>query len=57
MSERLRKAYEEREIERIRELVEQKHGEHNARQRLAGARFKLAHPEWYSVKGKGGTSS
>lgn len=47
MSERLRKIYEEREEDRIRDLVELKHGQHNTRMRVAGNRFKRAHPEWY----------
>lgn len=50
MSEQLMKAYEKKEEDRIKELVERKHGQHNARMRLAGERFKLAHPEWYPVR-------
>lgn len=50
MSERLRKLYEKREEKRIADIVEQKHGEHNKRMRLAGERFKQAHPEWYPPK-------
>ena len=46
MSERLRKAYEKKEEQRIRDIVDRKHGEHNKRMRLAGEKFKRAHPEW-----------
>lgn len=50
MSERLRKAYELKEERRIQKLMEMKTACYMARMRLAGEKFKLAHPDHFVVK-------
>ena len=50
MSERFRKAYVDKEEKRIQKLAEAHNAGHMARMRLAGKKFKLAHPTHVVVK-------